>query len=185
MTQLESPFGLRDIGQEAKPPYAVLPDPTTLFLGRSRRLRTLAPGHTLEAYLNFAGESTLAFWRSIDRISTESKLEVLCQRAGIVPDFGKRPYQSVKELWVVRNFLAHARVQSATEEWIQDDPIVAEREYPLVDLERKCCKEPATRMVQDVEAVIRELHCSLCLSEGALGFIGHGGGRISAVREDA
>jgi FdhE protein len=58
MTQLESPHGLRDIGQEAKPPYAVLPDPSTLFLGRSRRLRALAPGHTLEAYLNFAADVT-------------------------------------------------------------------------------------------------------------------------------
>jgi FdhE protein len=60
MTQLESPFGLRNIGEEAKPPYAVLPDPSALFLGRSRRLRALAPGHTLEAYLNFAADVTEA-----------------------------------------------------------------------------------------------------------------------------
>jgi FdhE protein len=58
MTQIESPYGLRDIGQEAKPPYAVLPDPSALFLGRSRRLRALAPGHTLEPYLNFAADLT-------------------------------------------------------------------------------------------------------------------------------
>jgi FdhE protein len=60
MTQVESPYGLRDIGQEAKPPYAVLPEPSTLFLGRSRRLRALAPGHTLEPYLNFAADVTEA-----------------------------------------------------------------------------------------------------------------------------
>jgi FdhE protein len=60
MTQVESPFGLRNIGEEAKPPYAVLPDPSTLFLGRSQRLRALAPGHTLESYLNFAADVTEA-----------------------------------------------------------------------------------------------------------------------------
>jgi FdhE protein len=60
MTQLESPYGLRDIGQEAKPPYAVLPDPATLFLGRSQRLCALTPGHPLEAYLNFAADVTAA-----------------------------------------------------------------------------------------------------------------------------
>src|SRR3974390_265076 len=60
MTQPESPYGLRDIGEEAKPPYAVLPDPSSLFLGRSQRLRALAPGHTLEPYLNFAADVTEA-----------------------------------------------------------------------------------------------------------------------------
>jgi FdhE protein len=60
MTQVESPYGLRNIGEEAKPPYAVLPDPSTLFLGRSQRLRALAPGHTLEPYLNFAADVTEA-----------------------------------------------------------------------------------------------------------------------------
>jgi FdhE protein len=58
MTQVESPYGLRNIGEEAKPPYAVLPDPSSLFLGRSQRLRALAPGHTLESYLNFAADVT-------------------------------------------------------------------------------------------------------------------------------
>jgi FdhE protein len=60
MTQLESPEGLRDIGEETKPPYAVLPDPAALFLGRSQRLRALAPGHMLESYLNFAAGVTEA-----------------------------------------------------------------------------------------------------------------------------
>lgn len=60
MTQPDSPFGLRNIGEEAKPPFVVLPDPSTLFLGRSKRLRALAPGHVLETYLNFAADVTLA-----------------------------------------------------------------------------------------------------------------------------
>jgi FdhE protein len=60
MTQLESPGGLRDIGEEAKPPYAVLPDPAALFLGGSQRLRALAPGHMLQSYLNFAAGVTEA-----------------------------------------------------------------------------------------------------------------------------
>jgi FdhE protein len=49
-----------NIGAEAEPPFAVLPDPSTLFLNRSKRLRELAPGHILEAYLNFAADVTAA-----------------------------------------------------------------------------------------------------------------------------
>jgi FdhE protein len=37
----------------AKPPFAVLPDPSILFQRRARRLAALAPGHQLEPYLQF------------------------------------------------------------------------------------------------------------------------------------
>ncbi len=60
MSGFGAPQGLTNIGEEAKPPFAVLPDPSTLFLNRSKRLRTLAPGHILESYLNFAGDVTEA-----------------------------------------------------------------------------------------------------------------------------
>lgn len=45
--------GLMNIGEEAKPPYAVLPDPRTLFQTRARRFATLAKGHELAGYLSF------------------------------------------------------------------------------------------------------------------------------------
>ena len=41
------------LGEEAKPPFAVLPDPASLFHNRSARLTALAPGHELEPYLRF------------------------------------------------------------------------------------------------------------------------------------
>lgn len=48
------------IGEEAIPPVAVLPDPSSLFLNRSKRLTALAPGHQLEPYLNFLAAVTRA-----------------------------------------------------------------------------------------------------------------------------
>jgi FdhE protein len=58
MSGTSAPHGLTNIGEEAKPPYAILPDPSTLFLNRSKRLRALAPGHLLEPYLNFVADVT-------------------------------------------------------------------------------------------------------------------------------
>jgi FdhE protein len=52
--------GLLNIGEEAKPPFAVLPDASSLFLTRSRRLAALAPNHELEPYLRFLAGVTLA-----------------------------------------------------------------------------------------------------------------------------
>jgi FdhE protein len=44
------------IGEVAKPPFAVLPDPESLFRRRSARLLALAPGHELEDYLRLLAE---------------------------------------------------------------------------------------------------------------------------------
>src|SRR5262245_20318240 len=50
--------GLMNIGEEAKPPFAVLPDPNLIFLTRSKRFAALAPGHELEPYLRFLAQLT-------------------------------------------------------------------------------------------------------------------------------
>jgi FdhE protein len=57
MTEI-GPFPV--IGKEAQPLYAVLPDPSKLYLARCKRLRALAPGHMLEPYLRFAANVTEA-----------------------------------------------------------------------------------------------------------------------------
>lgn len=44
---------MTNIGEQAKPPFAVLPDPSLLFFGRAQRLGTLMAGHELEPYLAF------------------------------------------------------------------------------------------------------------------------------------
>lgn len=45
---------MSNIGEQAKPPFAVLPDPSALFLSRAERLAELArSGHKLSPYLEF------------------------------------------------------------------------------------------------------------------------------------
>lgn len=51
---------MTNIGEQAKPPFAVLPDPSELFLGRARRLSALAPGHKLGPYLDFLAQLATA-----------------------------------------------------------------------------------------------------------------------------
>ena len=51
---------MTNIGEQAKPPFAVLPDPFALFLNRGKRLAVLAPGHELESYLDFLSRVTEA-----------------------------------------------------------------------------------------------------------------------------
>lgn len=54
MSETSGPkVGLMNIGEEAKPPFAVLPDLASLFLARSERLSALAAGNDLAPYLQF------------------------------------------------------------------------------------------------------------------------------------
>ncbi len=53
-------FGELNVGEQAKPPFAVLPDPQKLFKSRSSRFATLAPSHELEPYLRFLARLTAA-----------------------------------------------------------------------------------------------------------------------------
>jgi FdhE protein len=60
MSGLGAPQRMANIGEEATPPFSVLPDRSTVFLNRSTRLRAVAPGHVLETYLNFVADVTEA-----------------------------------------------------------------------------------------------------------------------------
>jgi FdhE protein len=55
MTEPRTPprFDPIAIGAEARPPFAVVPSPATLFRDRAERFATLASGHQLEPYLQF------------------------------------------------------------------------------------------------------------------------------------
>src|SRR5262245_8966665 len=48
------------IGSIAKPPFVQLPAPSRVLAKRAERLRALAPGHQLEAYLGFLAALTEA-----------------------------------------------------------------------------------------------------------------------------
>lgn len=54
MSEAKAPkHGLMDIGKEAAPAFAVLPDAAPLFAIRAKRFRFLADGHPLAPYLTF------------------------------------------------------------------------------------------------------------------------------------
>lgn len=51
-----APLAPMDIGEIANPPFAVLPDPGSVFLRRADRFAALAPGHQLEPYLHLLSQ---------------------------------------------------------------------------------------------------------------------------------
>jgi len=108
----------------------------------------------IEAYLNHVGEEELTLWNAPERKSTRTKLDLVCSRTSIVPDFDARPWSSFEWLMEFRGKIAHARteIRPFSNKPLIGDPAMPEREISQV--EEACTIENAMGAVQDVRAMI-------------------------------
>jgi hypothetical protein len=60
-----------------------------------------------EAYLNHVGPDVIKTWPSLERLSPLAKFDLVCELLGLRFEKGKRPRQTIEELF--RNAMAHAR----------------------------------------------------------------------------
>jgi hypothetical protein len=116
-----------------------------------------------EAYLNHVGPQVLSCWRSLERLSPNSKLELLCEtlKVSLPGTKGERPLQTINELFRFRNTLAHGRSETIVPapKSVDIDELEAHRDARLLsDWERliEDCKF-AERAREDVEEVLRVL----------------------------
>jgi hypothetical protein len=115
---------------------------------------------SLEAYLNLLGERTVASWQDVHRAPPLAKLQLLLAKFGIRLHPGERPLQTIRELFMFRNWLAHAR----------PDVILYDGEHPIEEHEKVLYETPlhkwekfptdasATHAMDDVEEVITLLN---------------------------
>jgi len=67
---------------------------------------------SIEAFLNHIGSIKISEWSLIERcLSPKEKLILIASRANKAIDFGKRPYQSLIELFTFRNFIVHGKTE--------------------------------------------------------------------------
>ena len=64
---------------------------------------------TLEAYLNHLGRKLFRCWDDLERLGPIEKLNVIADRAAVKIDYGKRPWQAMKQLFGFRNDIAHGK----------------------------------------------------------------------------
>lgn len=79
---------------------------------------------TFEAYLNHLGFTEIPFWDDIERIPYKNKLRVLAGHLGVDIRQGCRPFQTIWELFDLRDRLAHGRTVEIRDsyETTQDPP---------------------------------------------------------------
>lgn len=120
---------------------------------------------TLESYLNYLGEIIdpdtwkieRDFFRRKPYIGTIGKLHYLADYCGLKPfDRGKRPFQTIKQLSRLRDFLAHGR----TERNCSKVRVIPGKFPPYIKsfLEKSISEKRAVVALNDVESVINEIH---------------------------
>lgn len=71
---------------------------------------------SLEAFLNHIGEEIFTSWKDIERLSTKGKINVVCEKLSITPDYGSMPWQIEPKLTAIRNKVAHGKNELLREE---------------------------------------------------------------------
>jgi hypothetical protein len=64
---------------------------------------------SIESYVNSIGARTLTIWDELERLPWKNKISILHKTAGRTPEWGKDPLKFAKEVFSLRDRLAHGK----------------------------------------------------------------------------
>jgi hypothetical protein len=121
-----------------------------------------------EAYLNLVGpridgeawKNERDFFSKPPYRGTQGKLQRICEKIGIEVNRGKRPYQTIRDLGGLRDFLAHGKLDTYAfeidvEKGKEPDMFHDLQIYKMVN------RENADRALKDTEEFIEYLHARI------------------------
>jgi hypothetical protein len=115
----------------------------------------------LESFLNWLGYNLVPHWKYLERLKPREKLDLLTDLTHVTPDYGKRPWQIVKELFDFRNEIAHGKPENLTSETLEevdDDLDTKLGEHIQADWERFGTEQNAVKAQEDVEKIASILY---------------------------
>lgn len=113
----------------------------------------LLTAFTFEAYLNHLGDSE--YWDE-DKgfVGVLDKYDILCGAFGILPDYSRRPHQTLRELFKFRDSIAHARSETLEETKSISSTDRRSAHSPKTEWEKYCNLEQAKRAKEDITKII-------------------------------
>ncbi|WP_019602241.1 hypothetical protein [Teredinibacter turnerae] len=114
---------------------------------------------TLEAYLNHIGSIVFKCWADLERLSPKEKLNVIAEKIEIEVDYGKRPWQSLTQLFQFRNDIAHGKTHTITK--VEIETLEKHNKYynpwdsrARTRWEEYCTQSNAERAREDVREIV-------------------------------
>jgi hypothetical protein len=111
---------------------------------------------SFEAYLNHVGAEEIPFWEDIERISHKDKLSALSKHLGFIVDKSKAPFKTVKELFELRNGLAHGRTQRLKKRVVSKTQPAHDEAWRILPSEKLTITE-IRRFHDDISAAIEAI----------------------------
>jgi hypothetical protein len=134
----------------------------------------LLSAFTLEAFLNHVGQKNIKLWNILEKkLQPAEKLEFICNEICFKPDFSRRPFQYLKQIFGFRNYMVHGKTETETVEEIQllsDDEKI---KRPKLYLDKNCNMLIAERTLQDTKDII-EIISNTLGEEHPFSLMGHG-----------
>ena len=112
---------------------------------------------TFEAYLNHVGKAEIEYWDEIERIPYRSKLNVIAGHLHFQVDPSQRPFQTVIELFRLRDTLAHGRTAPINDVF-ETTNLPPHDSFTRVMSWEKLSLEQSERCFADVEAAIENIN---------------------------
>ena len=130
----------------------------------------------IEAHLNHIGEAKLPFWSIVEpKLPWRAKLDLIVKQFGITPDYGKRPFQTLGDMFKFRDRLAHGK--TTTEEKSYECHGNREDDRGSLDpdwLKKFWSDEAVERVLEDTREIIELLHTKAGFEPHSLHVIGSG-----------
>jgi hypothetical protein len=115
---------------------------------------------THEAFLNTLGPKIISFWTELEYLRPNQKLTIIAETLHYRPDFGQRPYQTLKALFEFRNAMAHGRDEQIPLEGETTPRLesgVGYTEAVTAEWVAYCTVKNAKQAYEDVEKIARDL----------------------------
>jgi hypothetical protein len=140
---------------------------------------------TVEAFLNHLGQLRVREWDALERkLGPREKLLLLQQLLHLSVDHSKRPFQTLRDMLRLRDSVAHGKTETVTTDLVVEDPQDDSARYPEPDWKKLCAISSVARMVEDAEAIVRNLSEQLGWEGYPLDSTGHGSTSVSGVGEE-
>lgn len=115
---------------------------------------------THEAFLNTLGPKLISYWEELEYLNPTKKLKIIAETLNYKPDLSKRPYQTLKTLFVFRNAIAHGRDEQVLVDGKAVPMSASGAGYSQLveaDWVAYCTTQNAKRAFEDVEEMARDL----------------------------
>ena len=111
----------------------------------------------IEAYLNHLGPQLFPCWETLQRLSARGKLELICEKVKVEPDYGIRPFQSFRDVFKARTAAAHGQTEELSYERRVRWGDHREAPAPMSRLEEYCNFATAERFLEDASSIMIRL----------------------------